>query len=84
MYKENILDCIGNTPLVKLNKIIKKYNLSFNLFAKVERFNPSGSIKCKTVPVATQVLPIFPVFAGISGSYNTTFNFAILFFSPLR
>ena len=45
MYKENILDCIGNTPLVKLNKIIKKYNLSFNLFAKVERFNPSGSIK---------------------------------------
>ena len=45
MYKENILDCIGNTPLVKLNKIIKKHNLSFNLFAKVERFNPSGSIK---------------------------------------
>ena len=45
MYKNSILECIGKTPLVKLNKIINKYNLSFSLFAKVERFNPSGSIK---------------------------------------
>ncbi|MBO8427335.1 MAG: cysteine synthase A [Firmicutes bacterium] len=44
-YKENILETIGNTPLVKLNKIMKKYDLTFNLFAKVERFNPSGSVK---------------------------------------
>ena len=45
MYKNSILECIGKTPLVKLNKIINKYNLLFSLFAKVERFNPSGSIK---------------------------------------
>lgn len=45
MYKNSILECIGNTPLIKLNKVMKKYNLDFNLFAKVERFNPSGSIK---------------------------------------
>lgn len=45
MYKNSILECIGNTPLVRLNKIEKKYNLNFKLFAKVERFNPTGSIK---------------------------------------
>lgn len=39
--------------------------------------NPKGSIRCSLVPVATQVLPIFPVFAGISGSKSTMFNFAI-------
>ena len=37
------------------------------------RRNPSGSIKWSLVPVATQVRPIFPVLAGISGSSNTTF-----------
>ena len=43
--KKSILECIGNTPLVELNKIKEKYNLKFNLYAKVERFNASGSIK---------------------------------------
>ena len=43
--KKSILECIGNTPLVELNKIKEKYNLNFNLYAKVERFNASGSIK---------------------------------------
>lgn len=41
----NILETIGNTPLVKLDKIKEKYGLTFNLYAKVERFNPSGSVK---------------------------------------
>ena len=36
---------IGNTPLVELTKIEKKYNLKAKLFAKVEFFNPGGSIK---------------------------------------
>ena len=43
--KNSVLECIGNTPLVSLNKIKEKYNLKFNLYAKVERFNASGSIK---------------------------------------
>ena len=34
-------------------------------------------IKCRLAPVATQVRPIFPVFAGISGSNSTIWNFAI-------
>ena len=36
----NILDAIGNTPLVKLN--LKE---GINLFAKLEYLNPGGSIK---------------------------------------
>lgn len=44
-YKESILDLVGNTPIVKLNNIIKNNNLNFNIFAKLERNNPAGSIK---------------------------------------
>ena len=43
MILENILDSIGKTPIVKLNKIGK--NIKCNLFAKCEFFNPGGSIK---------------------------------------
>ncbi len=42
----NFLDLIGNTPLLKLNKITKDFN--FNLFAKLEFLNPTGSIKDRT------------------------------------
>ncbi len=44
-YKNSIIETIGNTPLVRLNKIERKYNLKFKLFAKIERFNPTGSVK---------------------------------------
>ncbi len=43
-YK-SILDTIGNTPLVELSLLKKKLNLKANIFAKVEYFNPSGSVK---------------------------------------
>ncbi len=39
----NILDAIGNTPLVKLNHITK--GLKANIYAKLEFMNPGGSIK---------------------------------------
>ena len=38
--KNNILETIGNTPLVRINKLTNG-----NIFAKVESFNPAGSIK---------------------------------------
>ena len=41
-YYNNILDTIGNTPLVKLNKVIETDAL---VLAKVETFNPGNSIK---------------------------------------
>ena len=40
---DNILELIGNTPLVKLNKLTDKRGA--NIFAKLESFNPGGSIK---------------------------------------
>ncbi|MFZ1333666.1 MAG: pyridoxal-phosphate dependent enzyme, partial [Flavobacteriales bacterium] len=40
---ENILTTIGNTPMVKLNKITKA--LPCTVLAKVETFNPGNSIK---------------------------------------
>lgn len=41
--KNNILETIGNTPLVRLNKITK--DLPCEVLAKVEYFNPGNSIK---------------------------------------
>ncbi len=43
----NILDFIGNTPLVRLKKVEEKYNLNNRLYAKLEMLNPSGSIKIR-------------------------------------
>lgn len=42
---EKIDELIGNTPLVRLKNTEKEYNLSANLIAKVEYFNPAGSVK---------------------------------------
>ena len=42
---ENILDTIGQTPLVELTNLEKKYNLKARIIAKVEYFNPGGSVK---------------------------------------
>jgi len=38
----SILDTIGNTPVVRINKLGPKH---VNLYAKVESFNPMGSVK---------------------------------------
>ena len=42
---EKIIDTIGGTPLVELKKLEKEYNLKAKLVAKVESFNPGGSVK---------------------------------------
>ena len=43
MIYDTILDTIGNTPLVRINKM--NPNPAIELYAKVEGFNPTGSIK---------------------------------------
>ena len=45
MIYQNASQLIGNTPLLRLNNIEKKLNLIVTLLAKVEYFNPSGSVK---------------------------------------
>ncbi len=42
-FKQNILELIGNTPLVKLNKLNK--GMKPQIFAKLESANPGGSVK---------------------------------------
>ena len=43
--RNNVTELVGHTPLVRLNKIEKNNNLNAEIVAKVEYFNPSGSIK---------------------------------------
>lgn len=43
MIHDNVLSTIGDTPIVKINKIAN--NLDCNVYAKCEFFNPGGSIK---------------------------------------
>lgn len=42
MIHDSILDTIGNTPVVRLNRIAPAH---VNLYVKVEAFNPGGSVK---------------------------------------
>ena len=42
---EKITDTIGGTPLVELKNLEKEFNLKARLVAKVESFNPGGSVK---------------------------------------
>ena len=45
MKYNSIIDLIGNTPLLELKNIKEKYNLKSNIYAKIEGYNPGGSIK---------------------------------------
>lgn len=48
---DNVLELVGNTPLIKLNKVTSKFNGSF--YAKVEAFNPGQSSKDR---IATYII----------------------------
>ena len=42
---DEIFSFVGNTSLVELKNIQKKYQLKSKIFAKLELMNPTGSIK---------------------------------------
>ena len=42
-FQENILGLIGNTPLVKLNRLAR--NVKAQVYAKMENLNPGYSVK---------------------------------------
>ena len=44
MINNNVLDMIGNTPMIKLNNIGNS-----NIYVKLEKYNPAGSIKDRAV-----------------------------------
>jgi len=74
MWKNSILETIGNTPLIKLNKITKE--LPCTVLAKVEYFNPGNSIKdrmaLKMLEVAEQQGKIKPGGTIIEGTSGNT------------
>jgi len=74
MWKNNILETIGNTPLIRLNKITKE--LPATVLAKVEYFNPGNSIKdrmaVKMLEVAEQEGKIKPGGTIIEGTSGNT------------
>ncbi len=42
---ENFCELVGNTPLFHLNNIEREYDLKSSILAKLECFNPAGSVK---------------------------------------
>jgi cystathionine beta-synthase len=72
--KKNILETIGNTPLIQLNKISK--DLPGLILAKVDYFNPGNSIKdrmaLKMVEVAEQTGKLKPGGTIIEGTSGNT------------
>jgi cystathionine beta-synthase len=74
MWLNSILDTIGNTPLIKLNKITK--GLPCTVLAKVEYFNPGNSIKdrmaLKMLEVAEKEGKIKPGGTIIEGTSGNT------------
>ncbi len=45
MIYNSVLELVGNTPLLRLNNIENKFGLKATLLAKLEFFNPAGSVK---------------------------------------
>lgn len=74
MWLNNILETIGNTPLIKLNKITK--DIPATVLAKVDYFNPGNSIKdrmaLKMVEVAEQEGKLKPGGTIIEGTSGNT------------
>ncbi|MDR3233745.1 MAG: cysteine synthase A [Planctomycetaceae bacterium] len=45
VYKQSLTELIGNTPLLELKKFGTGYSVKAKLIAKLEYFNPAGSVK---------------------------------------
>src|ERR671917_2593273 len=44
-YFDNVLELVGNTPLIRLGRIERDEGIRATLLAKVEYLNPAGSVK---------------------------------------
>src|SRR5215203_2443506 len=44
-YFENVLEAVGNTPLIRMGKIARGEGIEATLLAKLEYMNPGGSVK---------------------------------------
>src|SRR3984957_2777247 len=81
MWYNNILETVGNTPMVKLNKITK--DIPATVLAKIETVNPGNSIKdrmalkmIEDAEKAGKLKPGYTIIEGTSG--NTGMGLAIV------
>lgn len=42
---QNLIELVGNTPILRLNNVEKTNNLTGEIYAKLEKYNPAGSVK---------------------------------------
>ena len=63
IYK-SATELIGKTPLLELTHIEKKYDLKAKIVAKLEYFNPAGSVKDRIAKAMIEE-------AEASGKHNT-------------
>ena len=43
--RQNIIEMVGNTPLIKINRLTEGLPKSVEIYAKLECYNPGGSVK---------------------------------------
>ena len=60
----SILETIGHTPLVRLNRLKQHFELAGNILAKIEYFNPAGSIKDRPAMAMIEALMASEVFTA--------------------
>lgn len=55
--KNSVIDLIGNTPMIRLRRLEKYFGVGAGLFAKLEGYNPSGSVKDRAaIEMLTQAM----------------------------
>ena len=73
---ENVLELIGHTPIVHLNKVEKIENSIAKIYAKVESFNPGGSTKdrmaLRMIEAAEEEGKLKPGYTIVEGSSGNT------------
>jgi cystathionine beta-synthase len=82
MWYNNIIETIGNTPLVRLNQLMEEHGIKATVLAKIETTNPGNSIKdrmaVKMIEDAEKagiLKPGYTIIEGTSG--NTGMGLAI-------
>lgn len=79
-FVDSVLDLIGNTPMVKLDKITK--DDAADVYVKCEYLNPSGSLKdrialemIRDAEVGGKLKPGYTIIEASTGNTGTAFSF---------
>lgn len=71
----NLIDCIGRTPLIRLQRLETALDLHARIYAKLEMFNPFGSVKDRTalsLLTDPSLPPDIPIAEATSGNLGVS------------